>query len=260
MRQMTRFLKNRAIKGTAPFREHPRDTTTLWENTLDDPDRNGTGLGGAIYLNDILQPVGGAPGFPRTDSVILHRVRIEADTAYSGAAVYSDNYHLQVVFARSIIANNHAVSPEGRDVDNFLNWKTTPAGNRTAGAILYGEISGPMPLMDFNTGANSIYDNDARYIVRVADAPVGTFGLGNSGADTLRGNFWGDVQAPVTTILPTGTQQSTFFIAGDSCYLPLKNPLVVNEQGPFESPSVYNYTPVPYGMIADTLLLEGRRV
>ena len=258
MRQMTRFLKNRAIKGTAPFREHPRDTTTLWENTLDDPDRNGTGLGGAIYLNDVLQPVGGAPGFPRTDSVMLHRVRIEADTAYSGAAVYSDNYHLQVVFARSIIANNHAVSPEGRDVDNFLNWKTTPAGNRTAGAILYGEISGPMPLMDFNTGANSIYDNDARYIVRVADAPVGTFGLGNSGADTLRGNFWGDVQAPVTTVLPTGTQQSTFFIAGDSCYLPLKNPLVVNEQGPFESPGVYNYTPVPYGMIADTLLLEGR--
>ena len=258
MRQMTRFLKNRAVKGGAPYREHPRDTTTLVRNTLDDPDRRGTGLGGAIYLNDARQPVGGAPGFPRVDSVILHRVRIEADTAYSGAAVYSDNFDLKVVFARSIIANNHAVSMEGRLVDTFANWKTSPAGSRTAGAILYGEIIGPMPLVDYHTGANSIYDNDARYIVRVADAPVGTFGLGSSGADTLRGNFWGEVQAPVTTILPTGTQQSTFFIAGDSCYLPLKNPAVVNEQGPFESPAVYNYTPVPYGMIADTLLLEGR--
>src|SRR5690606_16750991 len=100
MRQMTRFLKNRAVKGAAPYREHPRDTTTLVRNTLDDPDRRGTGLGGAIYLNDARQPVGGAPGFPRVDSVILHRVRIEADTAYSGAAVYSDNFDLKVVFAR----------------------------------------------------------------------------------------------------------------------------------------------------------------
>ena len=257
MRYMTRFLKNKAVKGSAPFRAHPRDTTTLVENTLDDPYRNGTGLGGAIYLNDRLQPVGGAPGFPREDSVILHRVRIQGGTAYSGAAVYSDNYDLKVTFSRSLIANNMAVSTEGRNVDTFAN-QTSPAASRTAGAILYGEVIGPMPLMDFHTGANSIYDNDARYLVRVADAPQGTFGLGESGADTLRGNFWGEVQAPVTTILPTGTQQETFFIQGESCSLPLKPGGAVNEQGPFESKHVYEYTPVPYGMIPDTLLIEGR--
>ncbi|MEZ4784331.1 MAG: FlgD immunoglobulin-like domain containing protein [Candidatus Kapaibacterium sp.] len=259
MRYMTRFLKNKAVKGSAPFRQHPRDTTTIVLNTLDDPYRNGTGLGGAIYLNDRLQPVGGAPGFPREDSVILHRVRVQGDTAYSGAAVYSDNYNMKVVFSRSLIANNVAVSNEGRNVDTFANWQTTPAASRTAGAILYGEIQGPMPLTDYHTGANSIYDNDARYLVRIADAPPGTFGLGASGADTLRGNFWGEVQAPVTTILPTGTQQETFFVQGDSCWLPLKNGgAAVNEQGPFESKHVYNYRPVPYGMIPDTLLLEGR--
>ena len=261
MRYMTRFLLNKAVKGGAPFRQHPRDTTTIVENTLDDPYRNGTGLGGAIYLNDRLQPVGGAPGFPREDSVILHRVRIQGDTAYSGAAVYSDNFDLKVVFSRSLIANNVAVSNEGRNIDTFANWQTSPAASRTAGAILYGEIQGPMPLVDYHTGANSIYDNDARYLVRIADAPPGTPGLGASGADTLRGNFWGEVQAPVTTILPTGTQQETFFIQGDSCWLPLKNvggTQAVNEQGPFESKHVYNYRPVPYGMIPDTLLLEGR--
>lgn len=262
MRYMTRFIQNKAVKGasnTPNLRQHPRDTTTLVENTLDDPYRNGTGLGGAIYLNDRLQPVGGAPGVPRVDSVILHRVRIEQDTAWSGAAVYSDNYDLRVIFGRSLVAGNAAVSDEGRTIDTFANWQTSPAASRTAGAIFYGEIQGPLPLVDYHTGANSIYDNDARYIVRVADAPPGTFGLGGSGADTLRGNYWGETQAPVTTILPTGTQQETFFIAGDSCYLPLKgNGTVVNEQGPFESKHTYNYTPVPYGMIADTLLMEGR--
>lgn len=258
MRQMTRFLKNRAVKGGAPYRQHPRDTTTLVENTLDDPYRNGTGLGGAIYLNDRMQPVGGAPGFPRVDSVILHRVRIEGDTAYSGAAVYSDNFDLRVIFSRSLIANNVAVSMEGRTVDTFLNWQTSTAASRTAGAIFYGEIQGPLPITDQHTGANSIYDNDARYIVRIADAPMGTFGLGASGADTLRGNFWGEVQAPVTTILPTGTQQETYFIQGDSCYLPIMDTNVVNEQGPFESKNVYSYEAIPYGMIPDTLLLEGR--
>lgn len=261
MRYMTRFLQNKAVKGdanTPNLRQHPRDTTTLVENTLDDPYRNGTGLGGAIYLNDRLQPVGGAPGVPRVDSVILHRVRIEQDTAWSGAAVYSDNFDLRVIFARSLVAGNAAVSTEGRTIDTFANWQTSPAASRTAGAIFYGEIQGPMPLVDYHTGANSIYDNDARYIVRMADAPPGTFGLGASGADTLRGNYWGETQAPVTTIMPTNTQQETFFIAGDSCYLPLKNPANVNEQGPFESKHVYSYQPVPYGMIPDTLLMAGR--
>lgn len=257
MRYMTRFIQNKAVNG-GPYRLHPRDTTTIVENTLDDPYRNGTGLGGAIYINDRLQPVGGAPGFPRVDSVILHRVRIEQDTAYSGAAVYSDNFDLRVIFSRSIIAGNAALSEEGRTVDTFANWQTSPAGSRTAGAILYGEIQGPLPILDWHTGANSIYDNDARYIIRTADAPQGSFGLGGSGADTLRGNYWGEVQAPVTTILPTNTEQATFFIEGDGCYLPLKNAANVNEQGPFESMHTYNYRPVPYGMIPDTLLLQGR--
>lgn len=257
MRYMTRFIQNRAVNGGTFYREHPRDTTTLVENTLDDPDRNGVGLGGALYLNDVRQPVAGAPGFPRVDSVILHRVRVEQNTAYSGAAVYSDNFDLRVIFSRSLIAGNAALSLEGRDVDTFSNYQTSPAGSKTAGAILYGEIQGPMPLTDYHTGANSIYDNDARYLIRLADAPAGSFGLSESGADTLRGNYWGETQAPVTTILPTNARQETFFVAGDGCYLPLKDASVVNEQGPFESKHTYNYNAVPYGMIPDMLLMQG---
>ena len=62
--------------------------------------------------------------------------------------------------------------------------------DRTAGAILYGEVEGPLPSYSGSYAGNSVYDNDARFIVRLPDSPVQ--GIGAGGVDTLRGNFWGD--------------------------------------------------------------------
>ena len=254
MRQMTRFLGNAAWKDMDGLRTL---NTSPHGGTLNDPLRNGTGLGGAIYIND-RQTGNPNPGVARTDSVILHRVRVEKDTAWSGSAVYSDNYDLRVVFNKSLIANNLAMSTEGANVDTIQNYLLSPAASRTAGATFYGEIEGPMPSTSYHTDANSIYDNRARFIIRLPDAPSVPGGAGAGGVDTLRGNFWGDVQAPVTTVLPSGTLQNTFYIQGDSCTLPLRNPAIVNQQGPFESPTIYTYTPVPVGIIPDTLLMQGR--
>ncbi len=256
-RQMTRFLQNVAIRDTAgAFVANPH-------GDLIDPNRNGTGLGGAIYIND-QQPSGGV-GTPRTDSVMLHRVRIEEDTAWSGSAVYSDNYDLRVIFNKSLVANNDAVSNIGAKVDVITNYRTSAAADSLAGATFYGEIEGPTPTESYHVNANAIYNNNARFIIRLPDRPVGA-PVGFSGVDTVRGNFWGRVEAPVTTVLPSGTLQNTFYIQGDSCTLPLKNPAIPEQQGPFESTrkvgdpvgSYYTYTPVPVGVIPDTLLFEGR--
>lgn len=258
MRQMTRFLRNYAMKDSlnAELNVDPRYS----ENMLLDPKRNGTGLGGAIYIND-RQPPGPNPGYARTDSVISHRVRMEQNWAWSGAAVYSDNYELRFLLSKSLVAGNRALSDEGRNVDTIENYKTSPAANRTAGTIFYGDISGPLPQQEYHIGANSIYDNDARFLLRLPDVPQGLVGSGRSGVDTLRGNYWGQTEAPITTVLATGTAQNTFYVMGNGCTLPLKNPTKVNEQGPFESRwAGYNYTPIPVGLIPglDTLLMQGR--
>jgi len=255
MREMTRFLRNYAMKDSlnATLNPDPR----FQEGLLLDTKRNGTGLGGAVYIND-RQPPGPNPGYARTDSVIMHRVRMEENQAWSGAAVYSDNYELRVLFSKSLIAGNRAVSDEGRNIDTIGNYPNSPAASRTAGAIFYGDIEGPLPQEEYHTGANSIYDNDARFLIRLPDVPQGMVGQGRSGVDTLRGNFWGQVEAPVTTELTSGTLQNTFYIQGNGCTLPLKNPVKLNEQGPFESRMWYSYTPLPVGMVPDTLLMEGR--
>ena len=110
-------------------------------------------------------------------------------------------------------------------------------------------------------------DNDARFILRLPDAPNNIPGLGLSGTDTVRGNYWGETQAPVTTILPTGTIQTTFFVKGNgNCVLPLKNTAIINQQGPFESyrktfdppGTYYTYQSIPIGIVPDTLLMEGQ--
>jgi predicted outer membrane repeat protein len=259
-RQMTRFIMNMAEMDSVntPVQRNPHGST------LGDPNRNGTGLGGAVYINDLQTQAG--TGTPRTDSVLMHRVRMEMDTAWSGSAVYSDNYDLRVIFNKSLVANNVATSTVGAKVDTIQNYLLSPAASRIAGATFYGEIEGPIPSERYHTNANSIYDNKARFIIRLPDAPPGTTGVGFSGIDTLRGNFWGRTEAPVTTTLPSGTLQNTFYIQGDSCTLPLKNPAIPEQQGPFESTRkfgdppgrYYTYTPVPIGVIPDTLLFEGR--
>lgn len=263
-RQMTRFLQNSATRDSVnpvTFNPNPRSIG----GTLLDPNRNFTGLGGAIYIND-RQPPGPNPGTPRVDSVLAHRVRIEQNQAWSGSAVYSPNYELRVLFNKSLVASNVAVSNVGRTVDSITNYRLSPAADSTAGALFYGDIEGPTPTYMYHVNGNAIYDNEARFLIRLPDAPSGSVGQGQSGVDTLRGNFWGRTEAPVTTILPSGTVQNTFYIDGWGCTLPLKNPANVNEQGPFESmrrigePAnrFYTYTAIPIYTIPDTLLMEGR--
>jgi|GEM_PF-1795029 len=263
-RELTRFIRNVAVRDTVTGFNNPNPGALRL--TPLDPNRNFTGLGGGIYLNDRQSPVPG-PGISRVDSVISHRVRMEQNTAWSGAAVYSDNYELRIVFNKSLIAGNRAVSDTGRKTDTIDNYLTSPEASRVTGAVLYGEIEGPIPSVSYHTDANAIYDNDARYLVRLPDAPQGAVGGGQSGADTLRGNFWGRTEAPVTTVLPSGVLQNTFYVQGAGCTLPLKDTLVDNQQGPFESPHrvgdalnkpSYVYRPIPIYVIPDTLLMEGR--
>lgn len=265
-RQMTRFIQNVATKDplTGPaivFNPNPRAAG----GTLLDPNRNFTGLGGAIYIND-RQPPSPNPGTPRVDSVISHRVRIEQNQAWSGSAVYSDNYELRFMINKNLVAGNIATSTVGRTVDSIINYRTSAAADSTAGALFYADVEGPTPTIRYNTEANAIYDNVGRFLVRLPDAPQGSAGMGQSGVDTLRGNFWGPTEAPVTTVLPSGTLQNTFYIEGYGCTLPLKNTANINEQGPFESPRragdpvgrYYTYRAIPIYVIPDTLLMAGR--
>jgi len=262
-REMTRFIRNSATADSVNlglFNPNP----AAQRGSLLDPNRNFTGLGGAIYIND-RQPPGPNPGTPRIDSVIAHRVRIEQNQAWSGSAVYSDNYELRFRLNKSLVAGNLAVSTTGRQTDTIDNYQTSPEAAIDVSALFYAELEGPIPSTEYHVDANAIYDNDARYLVRLPDAPPGAVGNGQSGVDTLRGNFWGQTEAPVTTILPSGTLQNTFYMQGYGCTLPLKNPANTNEQGPFESPKrigesrpSYVYRPVPIYVIPDTLLMQGR--
>jgi len=252
---------------------------------------NGIGLGGAIYILD--EQTSSRVG--RTDSVRFNRVRMQRNSSYTGAAVYSDNFDLKLIFNRSLIANNWVNSsvgatqnaitgPVGRDANGDIN--LNKASNDLTGAIIYGEIQGPLPSYMYHESANAIFNNDARFLIRLPDAPhtkgilAGTLGIGSGGTDTLRGNFWGRTEANVNIRLnrigvPT-TVQETFFVAGNGTNpLPYvygkendpDNPLL---QGPFESLNHFTYRAIMHGndmddedvqaenSILDTLLMAGK--
>lgn len=229
---------------------------------------NGTGLGGAIYILDSVRV--------RVDTFNFDRVRFQNNSAYSGAAIYSDNYDLKIALRRSLITGNVATSPVGRSADTItgpLVNGSNAASSDLASAVLYGEIVGPLPFNSYGTAANSIYDNNARFVIRLPDAQdtkgvlAGTTGLGFGGIDTLRGNYWGRTEANVNTILPNSTNntfqriQETFFVAGDGrTHMRFVRGTVndAREQGPFESTQFFTYKPVPIYDIPDTLLMAGR--
>ncbi len=167
---------------------------------------NGIGLGGALYILDEVS----TDRTNRVDSVNFNRVRMQNNKAFSGAAVYSDNYQLQLKFSRSLITGNEAYSAIGNDQnyiysgfradqETFVNY----ASSDLAGAVIYGEAVGPIPATSAPEAGNSIYNNVARFIVRLPDAPNtkgvlnGTSGVGLGGTDTLRGNYWGRTDANV---------------------------------------------------------------
>ena len=116
-------------------------------------------------------------------------------------------------------------------------------------------MQGPLPNSIFSTAANSIYGNDARFLIRLPDAPntkgimAGQNFLGSGGTDTLRGNYWGKTEANVILNVlhnvsnhsGTGLGNSkfeTFFVEyGDNNYLPFyhkQDGVDLRKQGPFE--------------------------
>lgn len=236
---------------------------------------NGVGLGGAVFILDSVT----LQRRYRTDSIFMNRVRIQNNTAYTGSAIYSDNYDLKVVLTRCLITSNKATSPVGRSQDVIKGPFITPdnpASSDLAGATMYGDMIGPIPWTAFNIAANSIYDNDARFIIRLPDAPnsksvlAGGVGIGFGGVDTLRGNYWGVTQGNVNTIIKTsqpgfvnGGIQESFFIQGNGqthMRFLRANRTDDTQQGPFEQNGFpgYTYTPIQIGKIPDTLLMEGR--
>lgn len=249
---------------------------------------NGIGLGGGIYILDRL-----TEAFkPRMDSVFFNRVRFQGNESYTGSAIYSDNFDLKLVLNRSLIIDNTATSEIGKN-QNYINGAAFQnadtkditanfASSDLAGATIYGEVQGPLPAFTFSEAANSIYGNNARFLIRLPDAPntkgilAGTTGIGFGGTDTLRGNYWGHTEADVNlkndnikyqfyneqtgeVDTYTGVINETFFVAkGDANYLPYLFPATSDprNQGPFEHYGTqivgtnevikeFIYTPVP---------------
>lgn len=268
-RMLTRFYDNIAVQN--PNRMGNGTTQRGNAGNLTHPGanvrENGTGLGGAIYILDSVRV--------RVDTFAFDRVRFQSNTSYSGAAVYSDNYDLKIALTRTLITGNRATSGIGRSTDTIVGPlvnNENPASSDLAGAVLYGEVVGPLPWTSYSFAANSIYDNDARFTIRLPDAQdtkgvlAGTTGVGFGGVDTLRGNYWGRTEANVNTILPLSQNntfqriQETFFIAGNgkTHMRFLRNWNNATEQGPFESTWQYTYKPVEIYQIPDTLLMAGR--
>lgn len=236
-----------------------------WDTDLPE---NGVGLGGAIYILDVVDD----NRLNRVDSIIFNRVRIQNNKAFTGAAIYSDNYNLSLVFNRSLITGNEAYSTIGYEQnvitgpvmrDNNRNIVANSASSDLAGAILYGEVIGPLPSDSYHEAANSIYNNKARFLIRLPDAPhskgvLAGRNAGFGGTDTLRGNYWGRTEAnlvlEVSYLYGSGSkaQFETFFVETDfnpmnETYLKFMYPATVDprEQGPFESMHKYSYTPIP---------------
>ncbi|MEI6088953.1 MAG: YCF48-related protein [bacterium] len=237
---------------------------------------NGIGLGGAIFILDSLN-WDGQGHVDTADMFLFNRVRIQNNKAYTGSAVYSDNFNLKLVFNRSLITKNVATSIIGKTQNVITGPFVRPSENilssDLAPATLYGEIQGPLPANEFSEAANSIYDNDARFLIRLPDAPntkgilTGSTGIGFGGTDTLRGNYWGETQANVIMDIVALSNESlrarmeTFFVAGDPAksWLPFLYPKTADprEQGPFESIGIYKYDLVPLDNAAGDVTKPG---
>ncbi|MFC2131144.1 YCF48-related protein [Bacteroidota bacterium] len=255
-------------------RFHANGETTIPEN--------GIGLGGAIYILDVAT-IDRAD--TREDTVQFNRVRIQDNASYTGAAIYSDNYDLKLIFNRSLITGNEALSEIGAEqnliggpylIEESISHTFNRASSDLAGAIIYGEIQGPLPSSISNWAANSIYDNNARFLIRLPDAPnskgvlAGTTGVGMGGTDTLRANYWGRTEANVTMEVEnlhiiSNAKMETFFVDSDSTkrldfifWQSLADRSRLESeygnllfQGPFESIKNYDYQAIPLRNIND---------
>lgn len=296
VRMLTRFINNMAEinpdkrlmgSGTTQFapnnidikRFHPGFVTDIGRNGLRE---NGVGLGGAVYVLDSVTTLRNN----RQDSIFFNRVRIQNNMAYTGAAIYSDNFNLRLVLLRTLVTGNEATSEIGRTQDVIggpMIRTENPASSDLAGAIFYGELVGPVPFDSYHIAGNAIFDNRARFLIRLPDAPntkstlAGGVGTGAGGVDTLRGNYWGRTEANVSTVLTTvqpgftsGGIQETFFVRGNGRthlrFINRTSYTNLTEQGPFEYNGTnapgrigfdYNYRPLTIGAVPDTLLMAG---
>ncbi|NIA04180.1 MAG: hypothetical protein GWP09_02410, partial [Nitrospiraceae bacterium] len=237
---------------------------------------NGIGLGGAMYILDVAT-IDRANS--RQDTVQYNRVRMQNNVSYTGAAIYSDNYDLKLIFNRSLITGNEALSDIGANqnaitgpylIEESISHTFNRASSDLAGAIIYGELQGPLPANNYHWAANSVYDNNARFLIRLPDAPnskgvlAGNTGVGFAGTDTLRGNYWGRTEANVTMEVPnihtvSNANMETFFVDTDGetrlDFIFWQSDVDRNNlesqlgnllfQGPFESITRYNYKPIP---------------
>ncbi|MBX3043493.1 MAG: T9SS type A sorting domain-containing protein [Candidatus Kapabacteria bacterium] len=262
LRMLTRFLDNQIILTDPEFTASQMGSGATQVGSFNRINldsrlpENGIGLGGGLYILDSIAHT----RVGRIDSITFNRVRFQNNSSYSGSAIYSDNYDLKLVLNRSLITGNEAYSEAGanqnvitgpyRRSNNF-----NPASSDLAGAILYGEVQGPLPSHQFSEAANSIYNNEARFLIRLPDAPdtkgilAGTTGIGYGGTDTLRGNYWGHTEANVDFYIPhihdnpNISAFTTFFVDTDGeNWLPFVYPELINPnaadprtKGPFES-------------------------
>lgn len=298
-RMMTRFIGNKATydadyiasvssTGTTQFQIGVVNDVKKRHEQVNLPE-NGIGLGGGLYILDVQSK----DRANRADSVNFNRVRMQNNESYTGAALYSDNYDLKLIFNRSLITGNKAMSDIGiaqnhitgavvKDNNNVIS--ENQASHDLASAVIYGEVQGPLPSYLYSEAANSIYNNDGRFLIRLPDAPItkgvlaGQLGLGFGGTDTLRGNYWGRTEANVNMFVTNDqgfspVTMETFFIDSDGeNHLPYRvttDPADLRTQGPFESIYRYSYTPINLdngadentaaaGTIPDRVLMSGR--
>ncbi len=298
VRMMTRFINNVAsVDPEAAATQMGSGTTQVgldgqnadvvrFNPDLRDLPENGIGLGGAIYVADDLNWLKKEDIDVENDELFLmNRVRMIGNEAYTGSAIYSDAYNVTFVLNRSLVTKNIATSEIGKDqnvINGPLNGTDNPASSDLAPATFYAEVQGPLPANTYSEAANSLYDNEARFLVRLPDAPNtkgllagSTPGIGHGGTNVIQGNYWGETQANVTMDVVawnranTTTKMETFFVAGDPAksWLPFlyypeaKDAKDLNRtdaeyrnmftgtdlrtQGPFESIGTYMYIPIP---------------
>lgn len=164
---------------------------------------NGVGLGGALYvLNDQIRN-----REVHQDYFRFNRVRVQNNSAFSGSAIYSDNYNLMFKFERSLIRGNvtDTLNTIGQN-QNLINGpidrgdvysEENLASSDLAAATVYGELVNAFvdDNYAFSTRANSIYENEARFLIRYPDVPntkgvlAGQSTGGTTGRDTIVGNY-----------------------------------------------------------------------
>ncbi len=232
-RALTRFINNMCQLGP--------DSASLY--SYDDGVAHGRGGGLYIRITSGYSPI--VP----FDSTILSRVRFEQNQAYSGSAIWSDQYDLKLMSNQCLIANNFATSLSSALV-NLDSSNVANPGDPNAGATIWADFEGALPSYGSNSRGDAIYDNIARYVLRLPVSPI----VGQSGVDTLRGNFWGETGPDVNTEeISTNNnpvEQNTFFVG-------YYNGCFTNIYEPNSNPPVQYFAPT-IGFIPDTLLMEGR--